>query len=66
MSISWPHFLHGDPKLLNAVEGLKPDPSKHSFYIDFQPVYNFIITVLKRILKLIKILNLEIVDSDDG
>lgn len=37
MSISWPHFLHGDPKLLNAVVGLKPDPSKHSFFIDFQP-----------------------------
>jgi len=35
--MSWPHFLDADPKLLEAVEGLKPDPEKHQFYIDLQP-----------------------------
>ena len=41
MSISWPHFLHGDPKLLEDVEGLKPNPAQHEFFIDFQPVSAF-------------------------
>lgn len=39
MSISWPHFLYGDPKLLENVEGLSPDPNRHGFYMDFQPVF---------------------------
>ena len=42
MAISWPHYLHGDPKLLDDVEGLSPDPQRHSFYIDFQPVIELI------------------------
>lgn len=37
MAISWPHFLHGDPTLLEALEGLNPNPNLHEFYIDFQP-----------------------------
>ena len=36
--MSWPHFFQADSKLLDAVEGLKPDPEKHQFYIDVQPV----------------------------
>ena len=36
--MSWPHFFEADPKLLEAVEGLNPDPEKHQFYIDLQPV----------------------------
>ena len=38
MAISWPHFLYGDPKLLEEVEGLNPNPNLHEFYLDFQPV----------------------------
>ena len=38
MSISFPHFLYGDPKLVSDVVGLNPDPELHSFYMDFQPV----------------------------
>jgi hypothetical protein len=38
MAISWPHFLHGDPKLLEDVEGLNPDINRHGFFLDFQPV----------------------------
>jgi scavenger receptor class B, member 1 len=38
IAISWPHFLHGDPKLLKHVEGLNPDPTKHEFFMDLHPV----------------------------
>lgn len=36
--MSWPHFLHGDPSLRAAVDGMEP-PSKdlHAFFIDIQP-----------------------------
>lgn len=37
LSVSWPHFLHGDPKLLEDVEGLSPNRDLHEFYIDLQP-----------------------------
>ena len=37
--LSWPHFFQADPKLLDAVDGLKPDQEKHQMYIDVQPVY---------------------------
>ena len=36
--LSWPHFFQADPKLLDAVEGLKPDQKKHQSYFDVQPV----------------------------
>jgi len=32
--VSFPHFYLGDPRLLEEVEGLKPDPEKHDFYLD--------------------------------
>jgi len=35
--LSWPHFLHGDPSLREALIGLRPDPSRHQFYLDIQP-----------------------------
>jgi len=35
--LSWPHFFQADPKLVDAVEGLKPDQAKHQFSIDVQP-----------------------------
>ena len=37
LSLSWPHFLHGDPKLLEDVVGLNPDVNRHEFFFDFQP-----------------------------
>lgn len=37
--LSFPHFYLGDDKVRTAVEGISPpDPSKHEFYIDVQPV----------------------------
>lgn len=37
--ISFPHFYMADPKLREAVEGIdEPDPEKHQFFLDVQPV----------------------------
>ncbi len=36
--MSWPHFLHGDPKLFETVNGLSPDEDIHSFTMDLMPV----------------------------
>ena len=38
VNLIFPWHFQADPKLLEAVEGLKPDPEKHQFYIDLQPV----------------------------
>ncbi|CAG2168013.1 unnamed protein product, partial [Oppiella nova] len=35
--MSYPHFLNGDPIYTRGVSGLKPDPRKHSFYLDVEP-----------------------------
>jgi hypothetical protein len=34
LMLSFPHFYLGDPRLLEQVEGLNPDPKKHEFYLD--------------------------------
>lgn len=36
--MSWPHFLHGSHELIEGVDGLSPDPEKHSFILDVDPV----------------------------
>lgn len=36
--VSFPHFYLGDPRLLETVEGLKPDPEKHDLYLDIHEV----------------------------
>ncbi len=37
--MSKPHFLHGDPSLVTAVEGLTPpNPALHDAYLDVEPV----------------------------
>lgn len=35
--ISFPHFYHGDPSYLEAVEGMEPDGRIHELYIDLEP-----------------------------
>ncbi|XP_066991111.1 scavenger receptor class B member 1 [Anabrus simplex] len=35
--VSFPHFYLGDPILLEAVDGLKPDPELHDSYVDMHP-----------------------------
>lgn len=36
--LSWPHFLDAEAQYTDAVEGLKPDRSKHGFRFDIQSV----------------------------
>ncbi|CAH0406780.1 unnamed protein product [Chilo suppressalis] len=35
--VSLPHFLRADPALRAGVDGMKPDPEKHSFYFAVEP-----------------------------
>jgi len=37
MLLSWPHFYNADPKLLENIDGLKPEQEKHEFQIDILP-----------------------------
>lgn len=38
IALSYPHFLHSDPTLLNSVDGSEPDAEKHESYFVVQPV----------------------------
>ena len=47
--MSWPHFLHGDSILREAVEGLTPpDVNAHSFVLDIQPDWGIALSVRAR------------------
>ncbi|KAL1139978.1 hypothetical protein AAG570_006955 [Ranatra chinensis] len=35
--ISFPHFLYGDAYYRNQVEGMNPDPDKHTLYLTLEP-----------------------------
>ncbi|XP_035729802.1 scavenger receptor class B member 1-like isoform X1 [Vespa mandarinia] len=48
-AVSLPHFLDGDPSLINEVEGLHPDPEKHATQVLIQPDTGMIIKVNSRI-----------------
>lgn len=37
LALSFPHFLNGDPQLLEKLDGLSPDPSKHESIFVIQP-----------------------------
>src|SRR5258705_13557820 len=38
MFLSNPHFLDGDPSLMDAVEGMHPDQERHRGFMDIEPV----------------------------
>ncbi|XP_028398095.1 lysosome membrane protein 2-like [Dendronephthya gigantea] len=42
--ISLPHFYLGDPRLVDAVVGLKPNKEKHQFSFDVEPILGAIMT----------------------
>lgn len=35
---SMPHFYNSDPRLLRQVDGMKPNASRHTTYLDIEPV----------------------------
>ena len=37
VSISLPHFLYANSKITSKVEGMRPDPDKHEFYLYMNP-----------------------------
>ncbi|XP_060837161.1 lysosome membrane protein 2-like [Rhopalosiphum padi] len=47
--VSRAHFLHSDPSLLNAVEGLNPDPEKHEFLWLIDPILGITMETQMRI-----------------
>ena len=36
--MSTPHYLDGDPKLAEAIDGIKPDREKHVTYLNLEPM----------------------------
>ncbi|GFG34116.1 hypothetical protein Cfor_05572 [Coptotermes formosanus] len=48
VALSFPHFLKGDPRLLDKMDGLSPDPSKHESIIVIQPDLGLPLTVRSR------------------
>ena len=41
IAVSYPHFLDADQQLLDAVDGLNPDRSKHESFVKIEPVSFF-------------------------
>ncbi|XP_054156908.1 scavenger receptor class B member 1-like [Oppia nitens] len=35
--MSYPHFLDAHPLYTRSIDGLKPDPKKHKFFVDVEP-----------------------------
>ncbi|XP_012524477.1 sensory neuron membrane protein 1 [Monomorium pharaonis] len=47
--ISLPHFYNSDPRYLEMVEGVNPDPEKHRMTFNFEPLTGTPIKAYKRI-----------------
>lgn len=39
--ISFPHFLNADPYYREQINGMNPDPKKHTFYMSVEPTMGF-------------------------
>ena len=46
---SGPHFLYGDPSLVQGIEGLQPDSDKHSTFLNIEPLSGVAFQAHKRI-----------------
>lgn len=47
--LSTPHFLNGDPLLLQEVDGLAPTPANHDTFIDIEPMTGAVLRVRRRL-----------------
>lgn len=45
---SAPHFFQGDPRLLDQVEGLKPEAERHEYFADIEPLTGFTMATARR------------------
>lgn len=61
--LSWPHFLHAEPKFRENVAGLSPDPEKHGFWFDIQPTTGTTLTAKARIQINVMVRNLDLYDD---
>lgn len=53
-AISFPHFLYGEPRIRDLIDGLNPDCHNHMFFMDIEPVsfLNLSIDFLDRLILL--------------
>ena len=47
--VSFPHFLHGDTRLVSAVEGLNPNDAEHESNLDMEPQTGLLTQAHKRL-----------------
>jgi len=47
--ISLPHFMDADASFVDAIQGLKPDPSLHTTYLNIEPMTGVALDAHKRI-----------------
>ncbi|RYH18302.1 hypothetical protein EON65_27325 [archaeon] len=47
--ISFPHFLHGDERLVSAVKGLHPQVGAHETYLSIEPQTGLLVEAKKRL-----------------
>uniref|UniRef100_A0A6Q2Y4I3 Platelet glycoprotein 4 n=1 Tax=Esox lucius TaxID=8010 RepID=A0A6Q2Y4I3_ESOLU len=47
--ISLPHFLHGSPNLVDAIQGLRPNDEQHFTFLDVEPTTGFTLRAAKRL-----------------
>lgn len=48
IALSYPHFMEGDPELVESAEGINPDPKIHTTHFYVNPVSNLkVMTILK-------------------
>ncbi|XP_066598366.1 uncharacterized protein [Prorops nasuta] len=58
---SEPHFLHGDPELLNYARGLKPNDQLHATFIVIEPLTGTMLHWHNRLQLNIKLLRIEVI-----
>ncbi|KAL4234338.1 Scavenger receptor class B [Mactra antiquata] len=49
IAFSMPHFLYGDPKYINAVNGIHPIEDQHKTTIDLEPYTGLVLQAAKRL-----------------
>lgn len=48
-ALSFPHFLFGDPRYIQAVDGIQPNTEKHNPFVDVEPYTGLVLQAYKRL-----------------